>query len=81
MKKILCVLAVITGLALCGCEQVGNNMWSDYNYAYILLQDGTVIQGKIDAYRCYRDSDYIQITIKGDEYLVHRSNATLIKRG
>lgn len=81
MKKVLCVLAVIAGLALCGCERVGSTTWCDYDYAYILLQDGTVVQGKIDSYRTYRDGDYIQITINGDIYLVHRSNATLIKRG
>lgn len=81
MKKILCVLAVIAGFVLCGCERVDNTMTYDFDYAYILLQDGTVVQGKIDSWQGYRDNDYLQITIKGDTYLVHRSNATLIKRG
>lgn len=81
MKKILCILAIITGLVLCGCERVGNTMTDEFDYAYILLQDGTVIQGEIDSWQGYRDNDYLQITVNGNTYLVHRINATLIKRG
>ena len=81
MKKILCVLTVIAGLALCGCNKQLFDTTYHFDYAYIRLQDGTVIQGEVDSWKDFEDGDQLQIVINGDTYLVHSSNATLIERG
>ena len=52
-----------------------------YDYAYIKLPNGEVIEGKVTSWTDYEDGDQLQITIDGVTYLVHASNCTLIYRG
>lgn len=80
MKKILCICALTIGMALsmCGCNKQIIDLNYKFNYAYIQLQDGTVIQGEVDSWTDYEDGDQLQIKMGGKTYLVHSMNCTLI---
>jgi hypothetical protein len=62
---------------------IGNRQILDtamhFDHARVKLADGEVIEGKVDSWRDYENSDQIQVTINGTTYLVHSTNATLIK--
>lgn len=82
MRK-LAVLVVTLGLCfgLCGCNRDVIDTTYTYDYAYIELQNGEVVEGEIESWRDYADGDQIQVTLKGgDTYLVHICNATLINK-
>ena len=80
MKKILCVCALMVGMvvSMCGCNKQIIDLNYKFNYAYIQLQDGTVIQGEVDSWTDYEDGDQLQIKMGGKTYLVHSMNCTLI---
>ena len=72
-------------LTQCGAEVVGNKQILDltytFDYAYIELPNGEVIEGEVQAWKDYEDGDQIQVTINGDTYLVHSSNIVLVHHG
>ena len=81
MKRLICLLLVVlmvVGL-LCGC---GNMQMIDttysYEYAYIALPNGEVIEGKPTGWVDYEDSDVVQIVIDGKTYLTHYENVVLV---
>ena len=80
MKKIIVFIALCAGMTLVG---FGNKDWFDTTYKYdkaiIVLQDGTIVQGEVQNWTDYEDGDQLQIQVEGKVYLVHSSNATLIK--
>ena len=82
MKK-LAILLIICGImtASASCK-FGNQQLIDttytFNYCYIKLQNGDVINGKVDSWTDFKDGDQLQIVISGVTYLVHSSNCTLI---
>lgn len=80
MKKKILAALLLTMTLLSGC---GNkDMWDTvytYDRAIILLQDGTVVDGKVESWSDYEDGDQIQVKIDGNVYLVHSSNITLIQ--
>ena len=63
---------------MCGCNKQIIDLNYKFNYAYIQLQDGTVIQGEVDSWTDYEDGDQLQIKMGGKTYLVHSMNCTLI---
>lgn len=84
MKKILSFALLVVfalGIIICfsGC---GNKDIMDTAYhfdrAIIKLQNGKIVEGKVDSWRDYDDGDQLQIVINGTKYLVHSANATLI---
>lgn len=86
LKVMLIALGVFILVVACaqatGC---GNRVFLDtqynFNYAYIQLQDGTTVQGKlpkVNGWCDYEDGDQLQVKIDGVVYLVHSSNCTLI---
>lgn len=82
MRK-LAVLVVTLGLCfgLCGCNYDVIDTTYTYDYAYIELQNGEVVEGEIESWRDYEDGDQIQVTLKdGDTYLVHSCDITLISK-
>ena len=48
-----------------------------YNYAYIKLQDGTLIKGKVESWHDY-EGEQLQVKIDGVLYLTNSYNCTLI---
>ena len=84
MRK-LAVLVVTLGLCfgLCGCSSNYDIIDTTYryDYAYIELQNGEIVEGEIESWRDYGDGDQIQVTLKGgDTYLVHSCDITLISK-
>ena len=78
-KILMLITAVFAAIILWGC---GNRQIFDTTYTFdraiILLQDGTVIDGKVDNWTDFESGDQIQVKIDGITYLVHSSNITLI---
>ena len=83
MKKfkliVLSILSILVIGTLVGC---GNKTLIDTTYTFdkaiIQLQNGEIIEGKVQSWRDYSDGDQIQVTIDGTTYLVHSNNVTLI---
>ena len=80
-KKVLVVVfSILMGMFVSGC---GNRQIMDltytFNRAIIELPNGEIIEGKVDSWRDFDDGDQLQIVIDGVTYLVHSSDAVLIK--
>lgn len=84
MKKNKKLLAgLIAGLALLMCCGWGNwqivdTTWN-YNYAIVQLPDGRIIEGTVDGWKDYENSDSVQVKIDGDTYYTHLSNVALMQ--
>lgn len=80
MKKriIAIIMLLIICLSLCSCNrQIIDTNWS-FDYAYICLGNGTVVEGKVDSWKDWDDSDMIQVKIDGKTYYTHSNNVVLI---
>ena len=60
----------------------GNQAWFDttytFDYAYVMAGDCVLIQGAVQSWQDYEDSDVIQVKIDGNVYLTHYSNVILV---
>ena len=78
MKKIVAlILIVVTLLTGCGNYQVVDFQYS-FNYAVLKLQNGEVIEGKVESWRDYEDGEQLQVKINGVLYLTNSYNCTLM---
>ena len=82
-KTITIFLAIIIILAAIFCTscnmQIIDTKWS-FDYAYIDLGNGNIIEGHVDSWKDWNDSDMIQVTMfDGKTYFTHSSNVVLIK--
>lgn len=74
----LIAIAVIVAVTLSGCNrQVIDTTWS-YNKVIINRQDGSVIEGKLDGWLDFENSDMVQVKIGNTTYYTHSSNVILI---
>ena len=73
------LVLVIAAITLCGCSnrQIVDTTWK-FDRAIIRLADGTVINGKVQSWKDFENSDMIQVKVNDAMYLIHSSNATLI---
>ena len=82
MKKKLAMmvaaLALMMSLSGCGNYDVLDTNY-DFDYAIISLPNGEIVEGKVETWRDFEDGDQIQVKIDGKIYLVHISDAVLIK--
>lgn len=80
MKKIFVAMALLLAVVLtmvgCGNRKVFDTVWS-YEYAIITLPTGEIIEGKVESWSDYEDSDMIQIKIDGMNYFTHSSNVVM----
>lgn len=74
----LCILAVLASIILSACNYQPVDLNYNFNYAVIRLQNGDVIQGKVESWRDYEDSEQIQVKINGVLYLTNSYNCTLM---
>ena len=84
MKKIIIVAALLITLCLCmtGCMQIGNQQIGldttrTFRWAIIQLGNGELIEGPVDTWRDFNESDVVQVTVDGITYLTHYSNVIL----
>lgn len=81
MKKAKLLIALLgTLLCVSGC---GNRDLIDTVYTYdtaiIALQNGEIVEGKVQNWRDY-EGDVIQVKVNNKTYYVHSSNVTLITK-
>ena len=81
MKKtfiaITLLLVIVIIITLSGCNMQLLDMTYSFEYAYISLPNGTVVEGEVDSWVDY-ESDAVQVVINGKTYLTHYSNVVLI---
>jgi hypothetical protein len=80
MKKILIAIILFVTVftsAACGNNQIFDTVYT-YDRAIISLPDGTKIEGHVEGWKEYDDSDSIQIKIDGRYYYTHLQNVVLI---
>ena len=77
------ILAILIGAGFIFTEFIYNRTIIDLTYAYdrsiIELPNGQIVEGKVDSWTDYTDSDQIQVKVNGKIYLVHSANVVLIK--
>lgn len=83
MKKIICgILIIVLVFSLTACQignrQIGFDSTQTFHWAIIQLGNGELIEGPVDSWRDFDESDAVQITIKGVTYLTHYANAILV---
>lgn len=85
MKKLLIAmiaLVMVVCMAFTGCE-AGNVQVIDttmrYDYAWISLPSGEVIEGTVESWRDFEDGDQLQIKIDGVTYLTDTTRAVLAR--
>lgn len=84
MKKVILItLLLISVLMMTGCSlgnrQIGFDLKQSFDEAIVILHNGEVIEGKIDSWRDFDESDVVQVTIEGVTYLTHYSNVILLR--
>lgn len=82
MKKIAIIaLIMILCLMLTACQignrKIGIDTTQTFRWAIIQLGNGELIEGPVDYWRDFDESDTVQITVKGVTYLTHYANAIL----
>ena len=80
MRKIFLILLVCAMLvvSLTGCNRQIIDTTYRFDKAVIGLPNGRVIEGKVQSWKDYDDSDQIQVKIDGKTYLIHSMNVALI---
>jgi len=82
MKKIVCLILVLTlALALTACQvgnrQVGWDTTQTFTHAILELGNGELIEGTVTSWRDFEESDVVQFTMNGITYLTHYSKVIL----
>ena len=82
MKKIFVLLfaALMIGLLLAGCNQQLFDTTYSFEYGYISLPNGQVIEGPVSSWKDYENSDSVQVVIDGVTYYTHINNVVLVSK-
>jgi len=79
--KIFILVAILVAatfcLSSCGNYQVFDTVYN-YNRAIISLPNGAVVEGKVQTWADYENSDQIQVRVDDTYYLVHSTNVVLM---
>ena len=74
------VAAVLTiGAIFTSCNVQVVDMKYDFDRAIISLPNGKVVEGEVESWKDYDDSDQIQVKIDGVTYYCHHSDVVLIQ--
>ena len=80
-EGLIVVIILIIALmifAMVGCNYQMVDLTYSFERAVMSLPNGEVIEGEVDSWMDYENSDQIQIVIDGVTYLTHISNVVLI---
>lgn len=85
MKKIITIALIFVvvfmfNIGLSGCNRQIVDTVYRYNYAIIQLPNGEIIEGALESWRDYDDSDQLQVKIDGVYYLVHSTDCVLMAK-
>lgn len=83
MKKFVCVLIVIVCLlSTTVTAHAWNQSWFDVTYHFdrvqIAMPDGSVVEGEVQSWQDYENSDVVQVKVDNKIYLTHYMNVVLI---
>ena len=80
MIKKLLVGACLLGATLTttGCNEQLFDTTYKFDRVIICMPDGTMVEGKVESWIEYEDSDAIQIKVDGSYYYTHLQNVLLI---
>lgn len=76
---IVAIIAIFMSL-LVACNRTAVDLVYSYDYAYIELPTGEVVQGNVDSWKDYDDGDQLQVTINGVTYLTNSTRVVLVKK-
>lgn len=82
MKKIICVVLILSlALVLTACQvgnrQVGWDTTQTFTHAILELGNGEIVEGTVTSWRDFEESDVVQFTMNGITYLTHYSKVIL----
>lgn len=79
MKKLL-IIGLLVGLctALTSCNMQMLDTTYSFEKAIVNLQNGKSVEGVVESWMDYENSDQLQVKINGKTYLTHASNVVLI---
>jgi hypothetical protein len=78
MKKVFALfIVVLLAFLLAGCNRQIVDVTYHFNYAYVELPNGEVVEGKCQSWKDYED-DQLQVVIDGVTYLTHASRVVLM---
>ena len=75
----MAVVVILTTICFAGCNMSVIDTTYSFDKAMICMPDGTVVQGRVESWRDYEDSDAIQVEIDGKVYYTFLNNVVLIK--
>ena len=86
MKKFVCITIAI--ICLLGATVTsyawGNQSWFDTTYSFeyvqIAMPNGDVIEGRVQSWLDFDNSDVVQIKVDNKVYLTHYMNVVLISK-
>ena len=73
------VMLLGMALSLGGCNRQIVDLTYKFDRAIVALPNGEVVEGKLDSWLDYENSDQIQVKIDGVTYLVHSGDVVLIE--
>ncbi len=76
-RMILTIFLIFSILSLTSCNYQVIDLTYKYDYAIIKLQNGKVIEGKVQQW-CDYEGEQLQVKIDGVTYLTNSFNCTLI---
>lgn len=77
---ILLLFALLMPLFLSGCNMQVVDLKYNFNYAQISMPDGSCVEGEVQSWVDYEDSDVVQLKIDGVTYLTHYTNVVLMNK-
>lgn len=89
MKRFICLIIVtlvlLATITSCGEASPGYNRefcdttWK-FNYCYIYIGGEKLVEGKVDSWLDFENSDMIQVKVEGKIYFTHSSNVVLVNQ-
>lgn len=81
MKKIIAIMAalLISAATLTSCNMQVLDTKYNFDKAIISLPNGEVVEGPVESWTDYENSDQIQVKINGTTYYCHHSDVVLIQ--
>lgn len=80
LKMLLIFTIVLMVLALSGCNvQMIDTTWK-FDYGYISLPDGSCVEGPVQSWMDFENSDQLQVRIDDVTYLTHASRVVLVAK-
>ena len=71
------IMLIVVSISLTGCNYDMIDTQYTYNYAIIQLQNGEVVEGKVQSWKDY-EGEQLQVKIGGVIYLTNSYNCTLM---